>query len=152
MTKGQFAGNPTASFANIGLPSKSDEEKALDMTMRALAKDRYNVHAREDLANRPAQATLPPLPGNRTGWANPRPLENPAGVETLRIIDRMLPATPKEVALSTGAQKIKQLVEVARAHIKENEQLIAEMDADTKTAAQITSPPSPSAGLRRRKL
>jgi len=147
MAKEQY-GNPTGSFANIGLPSKSDEEAALDLTMRQLARDRYNVHAREDMV-RPVQTTVPPLPGNRTGWANPRELEVPGGSRTQALIEKMLP-THDRPPLSAGAEKIKQLVEVARAHIKQNEQLIAEVG---ETNAQITSPSQPgSAGLKRRKL
>ena len=143
-------GGATAGYANIGLPTKADEEVAMEQTIRALAKDRYNCHAREDVV-RSVQTNPPALPTNKTGWREARPLENPAGVETLRIIDRMLPATRKEVALSTGAQKIKQLVETARAHIKENEQLIAETKAlaseTSQASASQTTPPAP---LKRR--
>jgi hypothetical protein len=148
-------GGATAGYANVSLPTKSDEEKALDLTMRALAKDRYSVHERGDLA-KPERSATAQLPSN--GWRNPLPLEVPGGARAQILIEKMLPATAKErreasagTSKQTQGEKIAELKEKAEKRYREQEALWDQVDAgeQVETSAGNTKP---KAGLARRKL
>jgi len=129
MAKQQY-GNPTGSFANIGLPSADDNEKALDATMRALARDRYNVHARGDMV-KTEQAKLAPLPVDRSGWRESAPLDVPGGARTQELIARVA----EHLNPSLGTQRLKAVHEMMKAR-----------EAQTENEAEVV------VGLRKKPL